>query len=1519
MCDGVNCRFDKNVTREHLLSHIRSSISTTICYEQIDLLPRRADLIDVTIGDAFRKQVEQSKPIIFMPNSIVEKNIWSGGANKYHVYIFGILPCGSKTLCVLKNIPVFFDVMVPPGYTIEQTKSTIRGAMNANKINFTSVTDLSMTQMHEFHTSPSTYVRIHFDNLKDRKDAIQQIEKDNVLREANNNPIFTTASDDLGSGEYYYNKVAREYQFFTADWNRIDKYEQTNASYCQYNFEVDINDYKPLDEARRNQYKSVGILKDVIDKDPLLVKQWDIETYSNKPDGSAPDVDDEYDIFNICNVYFHHWSTKSLYRECIILNKTAPREGMDVVIECKTEKELLRANYESMGRLQPDVTSAFNGSAFDWPLYIEKLKRNSLLCDFKRNVSMFPPSGGRYADTEQSVAKWCFQSKDIKIDAENTLTLKAVANIPGILDIDVSPIFVKLYPRAEVRRVASLNFYLVKNKIATKEDMPYKRMFRIYKRSQQLKDIHACHCGDMTSCACCNEWHADLDYKPSTDATKMELIKYSNELYDELVRDGKPLCCHCGKRNINARDMADIGYYCTIDCIRPQELCVKRMIMADKRELSNLSFVSLSDSFYRADGMKVRNFFGKICYDRGIAFSNRTKSLSDDDKPKYPGAWVFVPNRGLHASGKVMAYVMNPDGTVERRLVQCRPITGLDFSSLYPSIMMTNNYSPDRIVKTKEEAERLANLGYTIHHIEPFEYTQNERTHTMEGWCVRHNGILNNENAKIVDCYEKIVTIDYEIDGQKQSIVHGIDGPSEEQKALLEQLGNVKTTRRVKYEPVLGRDALSNESMGVLPFMAKKLFDMRVPIKKKFVHYGECLEELKNSGRKTMEVEGSMMNAHDIEFNMNKVDAKQKALKVLVNTSYGESGNFRSPIYQLLVAAGITTAGQKYIKSAADFVMKKGYIVHYGDTDSIYITCPDALFAECDQVYENAMSALATEFDGVANVPEPKTESEIEYKRRRVEIRRIWWTKQVEITMKTINSLREEVVDHFMKLTNTLFLVMAYEEVLFPSVLAGKKKYYGNDHLKEINFDKGCGPNEHFVKGIDVVKQGQAPITKDLGYKFMQLSILPENELELIDLAIAQVRSFYSRKHDIEKFVLNGRYKPNKKNVPVQTFVRRMNEKFAEELDALMKTLYTPPEPGDKFEYIIAKKNVQFTLQGRRIEVKKGDQMEYINIYKASQDLANPLEIDLNYYMKSFIIGLFARFIAYHPNFQPEEGIYDLNDKEGYKSFDQYCIKQAAKFLEQLCDEITGYNRDELTQTGRDYRSIYGHASKQLNNDLAIKYGTKSYLFRFDLHGDETTENLAISTRIIKQMQAFATACANKDDSGKQFIEALGDRMTIYEASRLLRGYSKNIGIIAMHINIYNEAEKKLIGKLYDSIGKIIEINQRYEKNVINLIEDMRKVKFDKKIALTDEELVKINGLTDAERSSIDIVYNMFIELISINTARESSKNILRSVESCRVKLINDVSDPGINIRRESRNDAKKFAQLDIIPEYSWT
>ena len=70
----------------------------------------------------------------------------------------------------------------------------------------------------------------------------------------------------------------------------------------------------------------------------------------------------------------------------------------------------------------------------------------------------------------------------------------------------------------------------------------------------------------------------------------------------------------------------------------------------------------------------------------------------------------------------------------------------------------------------------------------------------------------------------------------------------------------------------------------------------------------------------------------DICFKYNYYDAKQKALKVFMNTFYGEAGNKNSPFFILQIAGGITSAGQKNIKAAQTFVENLGCQTHYGDS-----------------------------------------------------------------------------------------------------------------------------------------------------------------------------------------------------------------------------------------------------------------------------------------------------------------------------------------------------------------------------------------------------------------------------------------------------------------------------------------------------------------------------------------------------------------------------------------------------------
>jgi len=1509
------------------------------------LLPTRQDFIAADMRRAFQAQVNAGKPILFLPSTVVEKNEYVDGCMKHRIYLFGILPCGSKTCVVLDGVEVHFDIRVPTGLSSQAYDSILRGQMMAQGLHFTKVEDVKMFPLHGFHTEPCVYKRIHFNNLQDRKKCLEFINLTNKALKTAGKELLETAADDTGRDCYYFPKVAREFRFATADWNRIETYVQLDArtvtTNCTYAFRVDVKNFKKLDKKRRGDIKSAanGMSK-VIDRDNTLVTQWDIETHTTVQNGQVPTpADRNFTIFMICSAYCWQWTDEAMLGVCCVDTMANARKGVPIVIVCGTERDVLQAHIEAVGKMSPEILAAFNGSHFDWPLFREKCRREGLLLKLKQNFSSLPMSTkGRYADTEESVLKWSFRSERVKIDAETNHDMECVADFAGMLDTDVLPIFLKMYPRAEVRKAGSLNFFLAKNGLESKEDMPYKRMFRIYERSLRMSAIKACHCGDAQHhCATCQEKIPDIDCKPKEGPSAMDAVEYSDELHDDLIGEHGPNCCHCGKKPRSARDMADVGYYCIIDCTRPQQLYVKRTIVPDKRELSTMSYMPLRDSFFRADGSKVRNLIGSYCFRRGIAFSNARSGQSGSDKDHYPGAWVFPPNRGLHSDGKMDIEITRKDGTKVKKTIQCRPITGLDFASLYPSLMMTFNLSPDKVVYTREEAERLRALGYSMHHIKPFKYEKGEKKGAAgnrqmigEGWTVRHNGVFNPKTDKnIIDSYTKYEKYEWSVNGtptvtkvatQTTNTSTGIVTPAPVNDmantlATLKAAG-VKVKRSVTYEPTRGRAALPGEQMGIFAFIVKKLFDKRVPIKAEFVRYCHLKEQMEKDKLKTIEVknpDGSVTVLDfkaDVCFNLNKIESKQKALKVLMNTFYGESGNYQSSVYELLVAAGITCAGQENIKLVAEFVESKGFIVQYGDTDSVYISPPDEVYAECDAVYKAEIIAIREQFAGVADVPEPISDAEKAFKAARIAARRKWWEAQVDITMRLMMIIKEEVSDFLLAHNGTLYLNVAYEEVGFPTVFAGKKKYFLKAHIGTVNFDG----EEVFIRGIDIIKQGQARIAKTLGEEFMREALSPENERELIDLAEDKIRKFYATPVNPANFQLTARYRPNKRNVPVQTFVARMRDtqkRFAS--DPTSAALYEPPDAGDKFDFVIVKKNQRYTLQGCKIDIKKGDQMEFVRVYKASQSCLEPMVLDLNYYMKNAIVGLFARFIAYHPKFQPPEGMFDTQDKLQYRNMDMFCVNAANKYLEALCDRITGFDKGALTQTGKDYRAIWKHADKRVRQDLLTKFGGVSYVIHgLDIHSDETDR--ARSTQIIDQIRAFAKESI-KAGIGRRFIKVNKKRPDGLSMFALRRVYSTGENCISrIRVRWCDKRDAQLIEELYKAVPPVATIAYKYEKRMINLIDDMRKARTEE-ATLDDDEVSEINNLDETEKVACYHLHALIISYVAIQNVRASTLEIAAAIEIERAQLINEPIAPVMNTRVVAAAEAK---HAGIIPEYEF-
>src|SRR5690606_35981594 len=109
----------------------------------------------------------------------------------------------------------------------------------------------------------------------------------------------------------------------------------------------------------------------------------------------------------------------------------------------------------------------------------------------------------------------------------------------------------------------------------------------------------------------------------------------------------------------------------------------------------------------------------------------------------------------------------------------------------------------------------------------------------------------------------------------------------------------------------------------------------RAPLKRRMVNLSKFREELdarQEPRDGVYTIDGAQMSRADIDFTINILQAKQAALKVLMNTFYGKAGDITSPVYELLVAAGITQAGQNNIKLINEFVTSLGFTTHYGDS-----------------------------------------------------------------------------------------------------------------------------------------------------------------------------------------------------------------------------------------------------------------------------------------------------------------------------------------------------------------------------------------------------------------------------------------------------------------------------------------------------------------------------------------------------------------------------------------------------------
>jgi len=1484
-----------------------------------DEFPTRDEFLDGKQMNVQYNLIKQNKPLLFMPTDVVEKN----EKQCYKLYMFGILPDGSKTTIIIDDIQLDFAVRIPRRFEVATFKKYI--ADLCKNIHTNQGDNINIQYDIKEYYKGIRYSQIHkwiilrFRNLQERKLAFDLLSSAGMPEDKTKS--LKLANNDTSS---YYKKACRENDFTFGYWNLIKKYQVVeNYIDTKYTFRVNRANIVSLRSKKIENLKDViNGFETLIEKDKSIVMTWDIETYS--PDfGEVPNGElDNTRVFSICCT-FHFVHLDIPFLQVAISSKECKTDPNWLTIQCSKQYEVIQSFLKIIYSIKPEFITGFNDGNYDWPFIIAKVRKgNDLITEMYEKLNVMPT----YELDEKSIEMRHIKKEKIKLEA-------------GGVDIQhtsfVGSGYVAFDTMIEYRKLSTyktspkwkLDFFLESEDLPRKIEMPYKTLY---------------------------EWYRD--YNKSEDS--MNKIRQINE-------------------------------YCVNDAISCQRLSVKRDLISNARNFAEISCMTIRDSFYKAGGGKVRNYvFGFGFRERQTLYN--TNQPEREGGSKYPGAYVIPPVRGvvrefiavelgkeeakdniskvqkymksifklekekdemlvkiqkdiwdllndkfkvnkkiftmrqkpkrdllkksieefkatttdekiinlLEITNKLLVHMDKIDSEYdylkklndfkiiyesdvlnnkkdeekikekekekEKEIIQSlkkrylniksnnrkqimkfenfivgwlyRPLYALDFSSLYPSLFMTYNLSPEKIVLTREKAQQLENDGNIMHHIS-FEYEGSN----VEGWSIRHKN--------------------------------------------------------------------NRETMGIFSAILKDLFDRRKSIKVPWMNYKKKIEKMENDF--TIEQLTNNEEYKEAVFQYRKLDSEQLAVKVLMNTFYGETGNAKSPLFLLVVAAGITTAGQANLKRVMACLEKNDYKVKYGDTDSVYVTPSNKEYSLEDLMYIlHPIQGLKVEELQVENIKN-------------------YYIRIINSTFE-IASDSQSKINTMLELDNgTKFLNMAYEEILLPADLNGKKKYHGIAHQEVANiqtdkiFEKGYKTRIASTMLRKILKEIQVIIFDVTGAK------------DMIEVVEEELDSVYTREWNPQDFILNCAYRSKKNNVAVHEFVRRLRDRGVDVRE------------GDRLEYIVPRiYPYKYNARGNKIKLNAGEKYEL-----ASVVIDKKMPIDINYYIEKQVKTLLARLISYHSNFK-----VNGNDEENI-------MKLSTKYLTEYCKKYS----QNYANKGKIYQQIYKKVYEQVNTKFERSGVDTSLLFKFNPE----------KKSIIEQIEDEAKMEASKASAGlkRYYDDIMGivrpkskdDREEIIEENKeeneekdniitktntlkyqtimaklIIQSYynenkqrssENNIYTLAgiyFGKNSYTDYESKLFNKSRkDLIGKLSEISELLNKvylsrdectqTFINKIRGLTNVdnlylKPNEEIPTTDDILKKASiehemkhidfKFTNDEIKSCIVAYSVHKELIEIYRRHLTTEEIVKEINKKR-----DIMSNILTLDFPKENSLSKFIQ----------
>ena len=384
----------------------------------------------------------------------------------------------------------------------------------------------------------------------------------------------------------------------------------------------------------------------------------------------------------IGSTFMRYGDAEPYKNTCIALGECDNVDGAEPIVCCDTEKKVLLEWTKLIREEDPDIIIGYNIFGFDYQFMFYRAEENYCLEDFlklsrnrgEKEICGTVDKDGRYRMEESSIViasgqhdlKYIKMDGRIQIDLYNYL--RRDYNLSSYKLDSVSSEFIgDTVKSIEVRDGNTTAIYtknmtgLQKGNFVNFEEVSHSS--ELYNDGCKYKVIYKTTPDDETpyfvidGVATPNltlkvRWGLVKD-----DVTPQDIFRMTNE---------GPSAC------------STIAKYCIQDCNLVQYLLNKIDVITGFVEMARICSVPISFLVFRGQGIKLTSYIAKKCREKNTLMPDIDKKLNDGG---YEGAIVLPPKTSL--------YLDNP--------VAC-----VDYSSLYPSSIISDNICHSSKVWTKE-------------------------------------------------------------------------------------------------------------------------------------------------------------------------------------------------------------------------------------------------------------------------------------------------------------------------------------------------------------------------------------------------------------------------------------------------------------------------------------------------------------------------------------------------------------------------------------------------------------------------------------------------------------------------------------------------------------------------------------------------------------------------------------------------------------------------------------------------